>query len=49
MAVEFSASLGLSDVDPVGGSIAGTTEAVLFDKCLTEYWAIAIAALPMAG
>ena len=47
VAVEFSSSLGLSDMDPVRRTIASTPEAVLLDKGFAEDGLIAIAVLPI--
>ena len=46
-AVEFSASLGLSDTSPVGGSVRGARESVLFDKGFQEKRAVGVALLPV--
>ena len=47
--VEFSASFGMSDMDPIGCAIASTTEAVFFDKGFEEERPVGIAVLPIFG
>lgn len=47
--VEFAASLGISEVLPVGGFVAGTREARFFDKGFDEDRAIRVAGLPVLG
>src|SRR5208283_1318055 len=47
--VEFAASLGLADVDPVGGLIAGAAEAIGLDKGFEQNRTVAVALLPMGG
>jgi hypothetical protein len=48
-AVEFSASLGATDVGPVGGAVAGAGESAGFDEGLGEDGGVAVAGLPVGG
>ena len=47
--VELAAALGLADVDPVGGAIAGATEALAFAEGFEQDGSEAVAALPVEG
>lgn len=47
MDVKFSASLCLSDIDPVDSLIAGAEETVRFHKCLEKSWTVSVASLPV--
>ena len=49
MHVEFAAALGLTDVGPVGGAVAGTGEAVGLHEGLQEQRSVAVASLPVVG
>ena len=49
MDVEFAATLGLSDVGPVGGAVAGTGEAVGLHEGLQQERSVAVASLPVVG
>ena len=46
--VEFAAALGFTDVGPVGGTVAGTGEAIRLDKGLQEQRAVPVARQPVA-
>ena len=47
MHVEFAAALGLTDVGPVGGAVAGTGEAVGLHEGLQQERSVAVASLPV--
>ena len=49
MHVEFAAALGLTDVGPVGGAVAGTGEAVGLHEGLQQERSVAVASLPVVG
>ena len=49
VAVEFAASLGGSDVDPVRGPVAGPGEAFGVDEGFGEHGGVAVGVLPVGG
>ena len=49
MHVQFAAALGLSDVGPVGRTVAGTGEAVGLHESLQQQRPVAVASLPAGG
>ena len=49
MAVLFASPLGLSDVDPIGGSVANALKAGGVDKTLQQPGANSVALLPVGG
>ena len=49
ISIEFSSALGLADVDPVGGSITGSSEALVVDEGFQKDGVIGIAAVPVLG
>src|SRR5712691_3251862 len=49
VAVEFAAAGGASDVDPVGGAVAGAGEAGGFDEGFDEDGGVAVGGLPVRG
>lgn len=49
VAVEFAASLGASDVDPVRGPVTGPGEALGVDEGLGEDRNVAVDSLPVGG
>ena len=49
MSVEFATALGLTDMDPVGGTVAGTAEAAGFAEGFEQDGAEAVAMEPVVG
>ncbi len=49
LAVEFAATLGLADVNPVGGAIACSLETLAFDECLKKDGFVCVARVPVFG
>ena len=47
--IEFAAALGLADKYPVGGAVAGTSEAVGLHEGLQQHRAVAVASLSVVG
>ena len=47
--IELSSALCLTEVNPVRGFVAGSTEARDFYECLGQHGAIAISVLPVVG
>ena len=45
--IELAAALGLADVEPVGGTVAGAEETIALDEGLQQQWAVAVAGLPV--
>ena len=44
---EFTASLGLAEVDPVGGAVTGAPETGFLDKGLQQYRSYAVSFIPV--
>ena len=49
MSIEFATALGLTDMDPVGGTVAGTAEAAGFAEGFEQDGAEAVAMEPVVG
>ncbi len=49
VAVEFSAALGLADVNPVGGAVAGAGESPAFYEGLEKHGGVVVAGVPVVG
>ena len=49
LAVEFAAALGLADVVPVGGAIAGSGKALAFHEGLEKHGGVLVAGVPIVG
>ena len=49
LAVEFAAALGLADVVPVGGAIAGCGKALAFHEGLQKHGGVLVAGVPIVG
>ena len=47
--IEFAAALGLAQMDPVGGALAGALEARRFAERFQQNWTHAVALLPVVG
>ena len=49
VAVEFTAALGVADVDPVGGAVAGAGKALAFYEGLQKHRGVVVAGVPVVG
>jgi hypothetical protein len=49
LAVQFAAALGLADVNPVGGPVAGAGKALTFHESLQQHGGVLVAGVPIVS